>query len=333
MSALALNAAVANPPLADARGRRKRKLRISVTDRCNFRCPYCMPEKPRWEPLSEHLSRAETVDLARLFVDEMGIENIRLTGGEPLLRRDLARMVGELRALDGLQRLSLTSNGVRLAAQAQSLADAGLDDVNVSLDALDPERFARLSRGRYGPGDVIAGIDAARRAGLGVKINTVIIRDHNEDEILPLARWARAQDLELRYIEFMPLDDSQLWNRARVVESREILARLRPHFQIRALPRDGAPAARYALGGGPAIGIIATVSDPFCGDCDRLRLTAAGELFTCLFGRSGTALRPLLDDRPRLRSVIRDAVWRKPAGYASQPGYVERPVRMFQLGG
>ena len=324
-----------NAPLEDEFGRRKRKLRLSVTDRCNFRCPYCMPDKPRWMPAPELLSAAELVGLARHFIRSQGISQIRLTGGEPLLRRELPEIVAGLNALreDGLSRLSLSSNGVRLAARAGELAAAGLEDANISLDSLDPEQFARLSRGRYGLADVLAGIQAAQDAGLGVKLNSVIIRGYNEDQVLPLAHWARDHGLALRYIEFMPLDDEALWSQERVVTAAEIRATLAREGAVSILPSDGSPARQYRLANGQQIGIIATVTEPFCGDCDRLRVTARGDLFTCLFGKEGTALKPHLNAPELLDRTIRSAVARKPRGYIDSPGYVEREVRMYQLGG
>ncbi len=321
--------------LRDSQGRAHHKLRISLTDRCNFRCPYCMPEKPRWMPASQLLSREELRRIASIFVRDLGIECIRLTGGEPLLRRDVIAIVEDLASLEaqGLQRLSMTSNGVRLAPLARQLAGAGLQDINVSLDSLDPAQFQRLSRGRYGLADVLTGIRAARQAGLGVKLNCVIIRGYNEDQILPLLHWSRQHELELRFIEFMPLDDEALWTQERVVSSDEILATINQEMACEALPAVGSPARRYRLANGQAFGIIATVSAPFCARCDRLRLTANGRLYTCLFGKEGTALQGQAEDPARLRDIIRDAVLRKPAGYVAEPGYAEREVRMYQLGG
>lgn len=321
--------------LFDQHGRRKRKLRISITDRCNFRCPYCMPQKPRWRPARELLSAAQYLQLASHFVRDGGISQIRLTGGEPLLRRELLSIVQGLQSLrdSGLHRLSLSSNGVRLAALAADLVAAGLDDANISLDSLDPAQFARLSRGRYGLADVLTGIESARRAGLPLKLNSVIIRGYNDDQILPLARWAGEHGLELRFIEFMPLDDEALWSRDRVVSAADIRRTLEQDAPLLGLPSDGSPARHYQLPSGQRIGIIATVTEPFCGDCDRLRITADGRLFSCLFGTEGTALLPHLDDPERLAQTIRDAVWRKPAGYVTAPGYATREVRMYQLGG
>lgn len=324
-----MNAAV------DSYGRAHRKLRISVTDRCNFRCPYCMPEKPRWMPASHLLQAEQIVALAEAFVRRHGITALRITGGEPLLRKDLPEILARLNTLrrHGLRRLAMTSNAVRLAPMAQSLRDAGLDDVNISLDSLQPDQFQRLSRGRYGMGDVLAGIHAAQAAGLPVKINAVIIRDYNDDQILPLLNWAGDNGLELRFIEFMPLDDEAMWTRDRVISSADILQAIRSHATVTALPDDGAPARRYRLSSGQEFGIIATVTEPFCESCDRLRLTADGQLFTCLFGQEGTLLSGLASRPEQLDAAIRAAVGRKPRGYIAHPGYVEREVRMYHLGG
>lgn len=321
--------------LQDQYKRQHRKLRVSLTDRCNFRCPYCMPEKPRWMPAPHLLEREELIRLLRLFVAEMGIECIRLTGGEPLLRRDLLEIIRDLQPLRemGLKRISMTSNGVRLSTQAQALAQAGLDDINISLDSLEPDQFQRLSRGRYGLADVLTGIDAARDAGLPVKLNSVIIRDYNDDQILPLLRWAGTQQLELRYIEFMPLDDEDMWSRERVISAAQILARIQSSEPVHALPASADPARRYQLSGGQHFGIIATVSQPFCRRCDRLRITADGRLYTCLFGKEGTLLKGHIDDPEALKKIIAAAVLRKPPGYIEQAGYAEREVRMYHLGG
>lgn len=321
--------------LADSQGRVHRKLRVSITDRCNFRCPYCMPEQPRWLPASQLLRAEQIAALAKVFVEHHGIEAIRVTGGEPLLNKQLPEILQRLNALRaaGLQRLSLTSNAARLAALAQVLIDSGVDDLNISLDSLDSEQFRRLSRGRYGLADVLAGIHAARRVGLPVKINAVIIRDYNEDQVLPLLRWAMAEDLELRFIEFMPLDDEQMWSQDKVVSSAEMLQQISAEFSLEQQADDGSPARRYRLSSGQCFGIIATVTQPFCARCDRLRITATGELYTCLFGREGTLLSGLLDQPAELKQAIENAVMRKPPGYIAHPGYVEREVRMYHLGG
>lgn len=328
-------------PIADRHGRIKRKLRISLTDRCNFRCPYCMPERPEFMDRSDRLSRAELSRLLTLFVAELGVNRLRLTGGEPLLRRDLEGIIADTQALRafGLERVSLTTNAALLAGRAEALKAAGIDDLNISLDALDPERFAKLSGGR-GVKPVLAGIEAARRAGIPIKLNAVIIRGMNEDEILPLARYAAAEQLPLRYIEFMPLDGRGEWTRDRVVPQAEILARLAGEFTVKALPRSNDPAAYYELGSGsaeaPSVGIIATVSNPFCASCDRLRVTADGAIYPCLFSNTGISLRDPMRagaDDAALAALIRRTVWNKDAGYAANPGYSDRPIAMNSLGG
>ncbi len=324
--------------LEDQRGRRKRKLRISLTDRCNFRCPYCMPETPEWLPREELLSYEELLTLTELFVSRLGISHIRLTGGEPLLRKDIARLITAMQALRelGLQRLSMTTNGILLSDHAQNLKDCGLDDVNVSLDTLHPARFAELSGGRGSPDQVLAGIYAARHAGLPVKLNTVVIRGYNEDDILPLAAWAMAQQLPLRFIEFMPLDGGSRWDDSKVVKEAEILETLATAYQITTEPRGTDPATYYRLNGDYRLGVIPTISNPFCSNCDRLRLTATGELYACLFSKTGCDLRsPLRNETSEtdLASLIRTHVWHKEAGYALKPGYVERPITMHALGG
>lgn len=320
--------------LTDAHGRVKRKLRLSVTDRCNFRCRYCMPDKVQWQPREQLLTREELARLARAFVTEHGITQIRLTGGEPLVRRELPGIVADLATLKpaGLARLSLTSNGALLAPRVAALRDAGLDDLNVSLDARSPEAFKALTGADVEP--VLRGIAAARAAGLPVKINTVVIRGYNDHEILPLARWARAEGLELRFIEFMPLDGRGFWSRERVVPEAEIVAALAREFTVERLARDASPATPYRLDGAP-LGLISTVSNPFCASCDRVRVTATGELFACLFSAAGADLRAPLraGDPGELERRVRDAVWRKQAGYVARPGYVQRPVTMHRLGG
>jgi cyclic pyranopterin phosphate synthase len=333
-------AALLAGPLADRYGRVKRKLRVSLTDRCNFRCPYCMPEQPRFLKRQELLTRGELARLLRLFVAELGITSLRLTGGEPLLRGDLEAVIedcGALRAL-GVERISLTTNGALLAARAARLAAAGLDDLNVSLDALTPQTFARLSGGRA-IAPVLEGIAQAREVGLPVKLNAVIVRGINEDEILPLARYALAHRLPLRFIEFMPLDGRGEWARDKVVGQAQILERLRREFEVRALPRGSDPAAYFALAGRHGhteIGVIATVTNPFCASCDRVRLTADGNLYPCLFSERGVSLRQALRagaDDATLVALIRDAVWHKDAGFVAHPGYTRRPIAMNALGG
>lgn len=324
-------------PIADRFGRIKRKLRISLTDRCNFRCPYCMPERPEFMDRVDRLSRAELSRILMLFVAELGVNRLRLTGGEPLLRRDLEGIVEDAQALRpfGLERISLTSNAALLEKRAAGLKAAGVDDLNISLDAMDPAIFAKLSGGRS-IRPVLAGIGAARDAGIPIKLNAVIIRGINESEILPLARYAAREQLPLRYIEFMPLDGRGEWSRDRVVPQAEILEALRAEYAVTALPRSNDPAAYYQLDGGPDVGVIATVSNPFCASCDRLRITADGSLYPCLFSQHGISLRDPMRagaDDAALSALIRTTVWNKDAGYAANPGYSDRPIAMNSLGG
>jgi GTP 3',8-cyclase len=320
--------------LLDQHGRAKRKLRLSLTDRCNFRCRYCMPERPQWAPKKELLSRAELTTLARIFVEE-GIEQIRVTGGEPLLRADAVECVAalnELRPL-GLKRISLTTNASKLAGKLSALRAAGLDDLNISLDALDPARFRDMRGGAIEP--VLAGIDEARALRVPFKLNTVLIRGRNEDQVLPLAHWAIDRGVELRFIEYMPLDAPGNWAAGDVVPEADVLRALRTRFDVKALPRTSEPATYYACDG-HRIGIVSTISNPFCSSCDRLRLTARGELYACLFSNTGTPLGASLRAGAApdtLRQQIRGGVWNKEAGYAAKPKPIERPLLMHAMGG
>ncbi|WP_293395152.1 GTP 3',8-cyclase MoaA [Nevskia sp.] len=337
MTQLSRPTATAPLPIQDRFGRIKRKLRISLTDRCNFRCPYCMPERPEFMDRADRLSRVELSRILMLFVGELGVNRLRLTGGEPLLRRDLEGIIEDAQALRpfGLERISLTTNAALLEKRAPALKAAGVDDLNISLDAMDPTIFAKLSGGRSIK-PVLAGIVAARDAGIPVKLNAVIIRGINEGEILPLARYAAQEKLPLRYIEFMPLDGRGEWTRDRVVPQADILEHLRAEFAVNALPRSNDPAAYYELDDGNEIGIIATVSNPFCASCDRLRITADGSLYPCLFSKNGISLRdPMRNgaDDAALSKLIRSTVWNKDAGYAANPGYSDRPIAMNSLGG
>lgn len=324
--------------LTDQRGRQKHKLRISLTDRCNFRCPYCMPEDPHWLPRQQLLSFEELQRLCKLFVSHLGIKQIRLTGGEPLLRNDIDQCISAINQLrdQGLERISLTTNGILLPRLADRLKAAGVDDINISLDSLDPERFLRLSGGRSHPDDVIRGIHAAVAAGLAVKLNTVVIKDYNDEEILPLVQWAMSQNLPLRFIEFMPLDGNGNWSRDKVVSEEEILHTLRSEYSLQQAPATQEPATYYRLDEHYRLGIIPTISNPFCQSCNRLRLTATGELYACLFSAKGRDLREglrsgLSDEE--IEAIIRGHVWHKEEGYAVSQGYVERPITMHTLGG
>lgn len=322
----------------DRFGRVVRKLRISVTDQCNFRCVYCMPAGPvQWLPRDELLTFEEIARVARLCV-AMGVEKIRLTGGEPLARRQVERLVEMLAAIPGLRSLSMTSNGYFLPHKARALKEAGLQSVNISLDTLRPERFAAITRRDYFH-RVWAGIEAAREAGFSpIKVNAVVMRGINDDEILDFALWAGRCGVVVRFIEFMPLDGDERWSRERVVEADEILARLAPLGPVEPLHNDPSdPAREYRLANGAVIGIIPTVSRPFCRFCDRIRLTADGKIRNCLFALEEPDLRPLLrggagDDE--VAEFIRQAVWVKWEGHLINRPDFRRPARaMYAIGG
>jgi cyclic pyranopterin phosphate synthase len=288
-------------PALDTFGRPLRTLRVSVTDRCNLRCLYCMPEAEYvWLPRADLLSFEEIDRLVGVFIGE-GVARVRLTGGEPLLRRDLAGLVQRLARHGGLAERAITTNGVHLAPAAAALRDAGLDRVTVSLDTLRAERFERLSRSRELPA-VLAGIDAAVAAFGSIKLDTVVIRGENDDELVELTRYAGRVGAEIRFIEYMDVGGATGWSASRVVPRDEILARLASAFgPLAPIGRpDAAPASRYALPAGAAtggavagqvVGVIASTTDPFCADCDRARLTADGQLFTCLYATRGLDLR------------------------------------------
>ena len=291
----------AGQPL-DRFGRPLRDLRISVTDRCNFRCTYCMPREVfgsdfRFLPRNELLTFEEIARLARLFL-EAGVEKIRLTGGEPLVRRDLEQLVAMLARLPGLRDLTLTTNGSLLARKADALAAAGLERITVSLDSLDDEVFARLNDVDFPVARVLEGIDAAERAGLApIKINMVVRRGVNESSVVPMARFVRERGHILRFIEYMDVGHSNGWRLDEVVPAEEILALIDAEMPLVAVPPnyqgEVADRWRYRDGDGE-IGVIASVTQPFCGTCTRARLTAEGQLYTCLFGVRGHDFRALL---------------------------------------
>lgn len=322
--------------LLDSFGRSKKKLRISITDRCNMRCHYCMPEDPEWLPRNQILSFEELLHLAGLFVRELGISNIRVTGGEPLLRKGVVDFVASLQDLraQGLERVSMTSNATLLGRHAAGLKEAGLDDINISLDAMTPELFQRMTKSELTP--VLSGILAARDAGIPIKLNAVVIRDENEQEVLPLVAWAHEHGLPLRFIEFMPLDGKGGWKPERVVPEAEIIALLQQQYAVEALPRTREPARYYRLDGDYQIGVISTVSNPFCASCDRVRLTATGEVFPCLFSPKGAELKQSLRagaSDAELVEHIREAIWHKGKGFVEVAGYVQRDASMHTLGG
>lgn len=330
------------PGLVDRFGRAHHDLRISLTDRCSLRCTYCMPaEGVPWLPGATLLTTDELVRIARVGV-ELGITEIRLTGGEPLLRPDVVDVVARLSELSGPAgpvELSLTTNGLRLPALAGPLADAGLTRVNVSLDTLDRDRFTALTRRDRLPG-VIAGLAAARAAGVSpIKINSVVMRGVNDDEVADLVAFAIENDYQMRFIEQMPLDPGHTWDRREMVTGVEILAALRERFDLMPVPgRGAAPAELWTIDGGPAtVGVIASVTAPFCGSCDRVRLTADGQLRSCLFAREESDLRtPLREgaDDAALAGIFRACLAGKRAGHGiDDPTFLQPDRPMSAIGG
>ena len=337
----------------DRLGRRLHDLRISVTDRCNFRCPYCMPADVygvgyRFLPRPELLDFEEIERLARLFVRQ-GVEKLRITGGEPLLRHELPKLVSGLATIEGVRDLTLTTNGVLLASQARALADAGLHRVTVSLDSHDETVFRRMSGRDVGPARVLEGIAAAERAGLSpIKINCVVQRGVNDHTLVDLARRFRGTGHIVRFIEFMDVGTLNHWDLSQVVPAREIVERIDAELPLAPLEANypGEVARRYAYrDGGGEIGVIASVSQPFCGGCTRARLTIEGKLVTCLFAADGVDLRTPLRGGvgdEELSALIagtwrarRDRYSEERAGLTDATGHVEarRKIEMYQIGG
>jgi cyclic pyranopterin phosphate synthase len=333
---------VAHVDLTDRFGRVVRDLRISVTDRCNFRCTYCMDEEMTWLPRAEVLTFEEFERIARLMVERYGVEGVRLTGGEPTVRHNLPVLVAKLAALRtdaGPIDVAMTTNGATLRALAGKLRAAGLRRVNISLDTLDRERFAAMTRRDELP-RVLDGIAAAAEAGFDpVKINAVVMRGVNDDELVDLATFGRAHGVEVRFIEWMPLDAGGGWDVDQVVGQDEIVSRIDAVYPLEQLPARGAAPAdrwRYRDGGG-TVGVIPSVTKPFCGDCDRVRLTADGQFRTCLFATDETDLRDALrsgESDDELAARIEHAVAGKWAGHHINQVDFVRPARsMSQIGG
>ncbi len=329
--------------LVDTYGRVHRDLRVSLTDRCSLRCTYCMPaDFSDWIADEKLLTTDELITVIRLCVDA-GITQVRLTGGEPLLRRDITDVVRRINELPKAPRISLTTNALRLAEVAQDLKDAGLARVNVSLDTLDPVRFKEMThRDRFH--DVIAGIEAAQAAGLTpLKVNSVLLRGVNDDEAIPLLRHAIANNWDLRFIEQMPLDAGDLWARPAMVSADEIQKELEREFDLTPVPNRGsAPAEEFYVNGGPAtVGIIASVTRPFCAACDRLRLTADGQFRNCLFARDETDVRAVLrSDLPQsakdagVQAIIESVTKAKLPGHGiNDPDFIKPDRPMSAIGG
>ena len=339
-------------PSADSFGRELRDLRISVTDRCNFRCPYCMPaeqfgERYKFLPRTQILSFEEIERLARIFVD-LGARKLRITGGEPLVRQQLPQLVERLAQIEGARDLAMTTNGSLLAPVAQELRDAGLGRVTVSVDSVDPEVFERMNGTDFPLDRVLAGVDAAERAGLTpIKINCVVQRGVNDGSLLELARRFRGPNHIVRFIEFMDVGTLNGWKLDEVVPAAELLERIDAELPLEPAEPGyrGEVARRYTYrDGGGEIGIIASVTQPFCGDCTRARISADGHLVTCLFARGGTDLKTPLrrgDTDEELRRLI-EGVWRRRDDRYSEERLAETPssalrssdkIEMYQIGG
>lgn len=337
--------------LRDTYNRPLHDLRISVTDRCNFRCTYCMPlDEYEWLEKSEVLSFEEITRLTRLFLS-LGVEKIRLTGGEPLARRDLHKLIGKLSALDPMPEICLTTNGSLLAEKIAGLKAAGLRRINVSIDSLKPDRFQRITK-RGDLKKVLEGLFAAKHFGLDpIKINTVIERGVNDDEILDLVAFAREYGFSIRFIEFMDVGNANEWRSDKIVAKREIVETIHARFPLREVGREkgSAPSVDYEFVDGCAgeVGVIASVTEPFCGSCTRARLTADGKFVTCLFAHTGYDLKKLLREGAsdaELLAVLR-AVWAKRqdryseerlAALRSTVGYNpkrQKKIEMISLGG
>ena len=330
--------------LGDAYGRVATDLRVSLTDRCNLRCQYCMPaEGLDWLPRADVLTDAEILRLIRIGVSRLGITTVRLTGGEPLLRQDLEWLVAAIADLDPAPKIALTTNGIGLADRAARLAAAGLERINISLDTLDAETFKKLTRRPRLP-DVLAGVQACVAAGLQpVKINTVLLRGINDHEAYPLLAWAMRTGVQLRFIEQMPLDAQHAWKRSEMVTADEIRRRLSAHVRLVEDPADrerrgSAPAELFRIEGSDhAVGIIAAVSKPFCGACDRVRLTADGQLRNCLFARTESDLRTPLragaSDEEIADQWVRAVAGKRPGHGIDDPSFLQPDRPMSAIGG
>ncbi|MDC0273191.1 MAG: GTP 3',8-cyclase MoaA [Planctomycetaceae bacterium] len=328
-------------PLVDTFGRTHDNLRISVTDRCNIRCFYCMPaENVEFMPKS-HLLSFEEIERFINVVVQRGVKKIRLTGGEPLVRRDLHKLVQQIAAIPEIEDIGLTTNGILLAEQAEDLYHAGLRRINISLDALDPVKFKEVTR-REGYEKVIEGIEAAQRVGFKpVKINAVSIKGLTEDQIIPFARLARETGVEIRFIEFMPLDADAAWQRDKVLFARDIIDTLEAEFgtlKPRGQLDPSAPATDFEFADGVGrIGVIASVSQPFCGKCNRFRLTADGKIRNCLFSLEETDIKDLLRGEAtdqEILSAVEHSIAAKKEGHEINSARFIQPDRpMYSIGG
>jgi GTP 3',8-cyclase len=329
--------------LIDTYGRGHRDMRVSLTDRCNLRCTYCMPHDfAAWLPSKDLLSTDELIEIIEVAVSQ-GIDEIRLTGGEPMLRPDIVEIVSRISSIENAPKLSMTTNGLVLAKLAKPLVDAGLRRINISLDTLDRDVFKKMTH-RDRIDDVFAGIAAAKEAGLfPVKINTVLLREVNDGEAASLLKWALAEDLNLRFIEQMPLDAGGIWNREQLITADEIFAQISEHYELTPVEyRGSAPAEEFLVNGGPAtVGIIGSVSRPFCGACDRIRITSDGQLRSCLFSMTETDLRSILrsdmsqsEKTEALVSKFHSTVKAKLPGHGiNDPSFIQPTRPMSAIGG
>jgi cyclic pyranopterin phosphate synthase len=329
--------------LFDSHGREIKDLRISVTDRCNFRCTYCLPEEGMtWLARDELLSFEEIAAVSRIFTERFYIQSIRLTGGEPTVRAQLPRLVSMLSSLTNFEgkkiNLSMTTNGVTLPLIADPLREAGLDRINISLDTLKPDRFLQITK-RPQFERVLEGIAAAQTAGFSpIKLNVVAMKGINDDEIVDFATFGRERHVEVRFIEFMPLDGANEWDRATVLTADEILEQIGNIYPADPIERTGAPATTYRYRDGKgSFGVIPTVTKPFCGDCDRVRLSAEGKIRTCLFALDEHDLRSALrsgDSPEKLATRIESIVATKWAGHSiGKVNFIRPPKSMSQIGG
>jgi GTP 3',8-cyclase len=326
--------------LKDGHGRPIGDLRISVIDRCNFRCQYCMPaEGLPWLERADLLTFEEIERIVQIMAP-MGVNEVRLTGGEPTVRKDLAKLVGMLKGIEELEEISLTTNGYLLERHAEALVRAGVDRFNVSIDSLQRDRFFQQTRRDSLP-QVLRGLEALAKfpEAHPIKVNAVAIRDFTEQEVLPFARFAREQPYEVRFIEFMPLDGDRNWKADAVLTGAEIRDLIHAVYPLEREPRERSATARtYRFADGKGrVGFINPVSEPFCGDCNRIRLTADGKLRTCLFSLNETDLRgPMRDgeDDDVLEQIIRDAVWKKELKHhVGEPGFIQPARSMSAIGG
>lgn len=336
-----LSGAPATGPLIDTFGRVAKDLRVSLTDRCNLRCNYCMPaEGLDWMPRAQMLAADELARLLRIAVTRLGVTTVRFTGGEPLLVPHVEEVVAATAALEPRPEMAMTTNGIGLAKRAEGLAAAGLNRVNVSLDSVDPAHFAAITR-RDRLDEVLAGLAAAKEAGLGpIKVNAVLDPVTGRGDVVALLEFCLAHDYRLRVIEQMPLDAGHQWRRGEVLTASQILETLRTRFTLTPdpRPRGSAPAELWQVDGGPGtVGVIASVSDAFCAACDRTRLTADGQVRNCLFATGETDLRRLLRDGAdddAIEYAWRSAMWGKAAGHGiNDPGFVQPSRPMSAIGG